>query len=244
MFQEDSDGDSSPHLDKNCGLKGIPWKDFSKEEFNRKEELSSKMYGKNVTRKQAEKSDRVRKNKKVPKKRDINGEFDDDEDDDEIRYLQKLRTSKVAAGYKDAAEDSGIKKRSLSLVLKVRNNENAKDFGPSRPNRDSKKAITERVREDTDYEPEEELMSEGEPEGKKEKLGKDITDFPTEHKKEIALTTRQRALLSSRDFSSAAGANEIEFPNGLPPPPPRSMFYGICFLFVFLQIFCLFISLL
>ena len=40
-------------------------------------------------------------------------------------------------------------------------------------------------------------------------------------KREMTLTTRQRALQSSKD-ASASGANLIEFPNGLPPAPPRS----------------------
>ena len=102
------------------------------------------------------------------------------------------------------------------MVLKVMNNENAKDFGASRPTKDSKKAITERVREDTDYELEEELIYKGEPEGKKGKLGKNITDFSIVLKKEIAIMTLQRALISRKDSISTAGSNEIEFPNGLP----------------------------
>lgn len=174
------------------------------------------MSGRNGSRKQAEKSDRVRKSRRMPKKRDLNGEFDDD-DDDEIRYLEKLRTSKVAAGYKNAGEESGIKQRSLSRDLK---GGNVKDFGPSKLGKDDgKKAKSERGSQDTDYEEEEEVMSEAEPEGKKKKLAKDVTDSPAEGRKEIALTTRQRALLSGKDASSVS----IEFPNGLPPPPPRSM---------------------
>ncbi|KAL0371550.1 UNVERIFIED_CONTAM: ATP-dependent Clp protease proteolytic subunit, chloroplastic [Sesamum angustifolium] len=73
---------------------------------------------------------------------------------------------------------------------------------------------------DMDYEEEEEL-SDGEPEGKKKKKQKkDLSELPTENKRELALTTRQRALLS-KDASSGSGASHIEFPNGLPPAPPR-----------------------
>lgn len=42
-----------------------------------------------------------------------------------------------------------------------------------------------------------------------------------ESKREITLTTRQRALQSSKDASSAPGSSLIEFPNGLPPAPSR-----------------------
>ncbi|KAK1354337.1 HIT zinc finger, PAPA-1-like conserved region [Heracleum sosnowskyi] len=211
ILQDDSDEDNSPPPDKKLGLQGIPWKDFSNEDDNHIKE-DSQMSGRNGSRKQAEKSDRVRKSKRMPKKRDLNGEFDDD-DDDEIRYLEKLRTSKVAAGYKDAGEESGVKQRSLSRDLK---GGNVKDFGPSKSGKDGKKAKSERGSQDTDYE-EEEVMSEAEAEGKKKKLAKDVIDSPAEGRKEIALTTRQRALLSGKDASSVS----IEFPNGLPPPPPR-----------------------
>lgn len=198
-----------------------------------KEIPTSKMGDKNVSRNQAAKSSQVRKNNRVSKKCELSGEFDDDDDDDEIRYLGKLRTSKVAAGCKDVVEDSGTKERSRTKVLKVGNHESAKDFDSSRSDNEGKKAKSERVREDMDYEEEEKLMPEGEPEGEQKRLGKDITDSPAERKKEIALTRRQRALVSGKDSSSVAGANVIEFPNGLPPPPPRSMSYRILVLFYF-----------
>ncbi|KAK1366154.1 hypothetical protein POM88_041715 [Heracleum sosnowskyi] len=90
-----------------------------------------------------------------------------------------------------------------------------------RSDKDGKKAKLERVQEYTDYE-EEEKLSEGEPEGKQKKLGKDIIDSPAESKREIGLTTRQRCLVSRKDSSYVAGASAIEFPNGLPPPRPRT----------------------
>ncbi|KAL8094474.1 uncharacterized protein LOC141692733 [Apium graveolens] len=215
ILQDDSDEDNSPPPDKKLAPQGIPQKDFSNEDENHsKEDFSGgQMSGRNGSRKQAEKSDRVRKSRRMPKKRDLNGEFDDD-DDDEIRYLEKLRTSKVAAGYKDAGEESGIKQRGLSRDLK---GGNVNDFGPSKSGKDGKKAKSERGSQDTDYEEEEEVVSEAEPDGRKKKLAKDATDSPAEGRKEIALTTRQRALLSGKDASSVS----IEFPNGLPPPPPR-----------------------
>ncbi|KAL2517193.1 Uncharacterized protein Adt_13440 [Abeliophyllum distichum] len=84
--------------------------------------------------------------------------------------------------------------------------------------------------EDMDYEEEGEFLSDGEPEGnKKKKQKKDLSYLPTENKREMALTTRQRALLS-KDASSASGASQIEFPNGLPPAPPRSEYIYLFFL--------------
>ncbi|KAA8545253.1 hypothetical protein F0562_020037 [Nyssa sinensis] len=37
----------------------------------------------------------------------------------------------------------------------------------------------------------------------------------------MAVTTRQRAIQTGKDISSSSGASLIEFPNGLPPAPPR-----------------------
>lgn len=175
---------------------------------------------KSASGKQGEKSERVRKSKRVPKKRVLDGAFDE-EDDDEIRYLQKVKISKLAAGSKDFDEELSLKHRSLSRVSKGGKCENLDDFGSSRLTKDGKKSRSERVSEDTDYEEEEERGSDGEPEGKK-KQRKDCSDSPTENKREMTLTTRQRALLSGKDASSASGGTSIEFPNGLPPPPPRS----------------------
>ncbi|KAM7495791.1 hypothetical protein LguiA_020205 [Lonicera macranthoides] len=221
ILQNDSDEDQFPPSDKKSGLQGIPWKDFSRGGFSlRKEDsLMSKVPEKSASGKQGEKSEQVRKSKRVPKKRVLDGAFDE-EDDDEIRYLQKVKISKLAAGSKDFDEESSLKHRSLSRVSKVGKRENLDDFGSSRLTKGGKKSRSERVSEDTDYEEEEERGSDGEPEGNK-KQRKDRSDSPTENKREMTLTTRQRALLSGKDASSVSGGTSIEFPNGLPPPPPR-----------------------
>lgn len=151
--------------------------------------------GRNVLEKQGDKPHQNRKSKKMPKRLVLDG-LDDDEDD-EIRYLEKLKTSKVA-GYKDLGEES-TKTRSLSRVLKVDKYEILDDVGRSGK---EVERISDRSSEYTDYE-------------------EDSPETPAETKREVSLTTRQRALLSSRD-TSATSANQIEFPNGLPPPPPRS----------------------
>ncbi|PWA84106.1 HIT zinc finger, PAPA-1-like conserved region [Artemisia annua] len=201
ILQDNSDEDDSPALGKKIGLQGIPWKDFSRSGISLGRENAS--MGKNSGGRQGEKSDRVRKSKRVPKKRVLDGEFDE-EDDDEIRYLEKLKTVKVAAT-RDFDDDSGKKHRSLSKVSRD-------DSGSKRSGRDS-------VSADTDYE-EENMVSDNEIEGNiGKKPRKESPDSPNETKKGTALTSRQRSLLSGKDSGSAT--SQIEFPNGLPPAPPR-----------------------
>ncbi|KAI3449388.1 hypothetical protein Pfo_006053 [Paulownia fortunei] len=205
--QESSDEYHSPPLDKKSGLQGIPWKDFSKSSFSIGREDMGRTLARNAFEKQGDKSDSARKSKRVPKRRVLDGEFDEDDEDDEIRYLEKLKTSKIT-GYKDLEAQSTRKLQNGGKY------DNMEDVG--RLGRDARKSRSG----DMDYEEEEE-PSDGDPEGKnKKKQKKDLSDLPTENKREMALTTRQRALLS-KDASSASGASHIEFPNGLPPAPPR-----------------------
>lgn len=212
---ENSDDNNSP-LGKRGGLQGIPWKDFSRGGFTlgKDESLMGKLAGKSVTGKQGDKVEPVRKSKRVPKRRVLDGELGDEEDDDEIRYLEKLKTSKIKNGFKEDNEESGKKHQKL---LRVSNVENG---GSSRSGKDGKRSRPDRVSEDTDYEEEDESGSDGELDGnKKKKQRKESVDSLMDNKREITLTTRQRALQSSRD--AAPGTSLIEFPNGLPPAPSR-----------------------
>lgn len=173
------------------------------------------------------KCDPVRKSRRVPKKRVLDGEFDDGDEDDEIRYLEKLKTSKLASAYRDEEEESDMKGQN-SRVSKVRAvDERLEEVGGSSRSGKvvKKKSRPDRVMEDTDYEEEEEeeMVSDCELEGKKKKkLRKESVDSVMENKREFALTTRQRALQSGKDASSTS---LIEFPNGLPPVPPRSEYF-------------------
>ncbi|KAK4406926.1 hypothetical protein Sango_0273600 [Sesamum angolense] len=208
--QESSDEYHSPPRDKKSGLQGIPWKDFTKGTFSTVRDDMGRTSGRNAFEKQGDKSDSVRKSKRVPKRRVLDAEFDEDDEDDEIRYLEKLKTSKIT-GCKDSEMQSTRKPQKGGKY------DNMEDVG--RSGRDTRKSRSG----DMDYEEEEEL-SDGEPEGKKKKKQKkDLSELPTENKRELALTTRQRALLS-KDASSGSGASHIEFPNGLPPAPPRSQY--------------------
>lgn len=166
-------------------------------------------------------SEPVRKSKRVPKKRVLDCEFDDEEDD-EIRYLEKLRTSKIVLDssieFEDTGEDS-VKKRKLSKIPKSRNMpyEVDEDFIVSRSSRDGRrKSKSGRETNDNEYAEEEEPpSSDGGPDARRKKQK---PDSPVEARTE-PLTTRQRALQSGKGGN---GGSFIEFPNGLPPPPSRS----------------------
>ncbi|OIV95359.1 hypothetical protein TanjilG_07515 [Lupinus angustifolius] len=213
--QSNSDDNHSPS-DKRRKLQGLPWKDFARDGFGVGKEESSmgRTSGKNTFGKQGDKSEPARKSKRVPKRRVLDGELSDDgNEDDEIRYLEKLKTSKVAVVYRDE-EELSKKHRKLSSVLST---ENAVFSGSSKNGK--KKSRTDRVDEDTDYEDEEESVSDGELEDKKKKKQrKESVEVLMDSKREMTLTTRQRALQSGKD---ASGTSLIEFPNGLPPAPSR-----------------------
>ncbi|XP_059625580.1 uncharacterized protein LOC132268762 isoform X2 [Cornus florida] len=223
MLQDNSDHNCSRSLDKKSGLRGIPCKDFSRHSFSlgKVESSMRKMSGKNNSGNQGENLEPVRKSKRVPKRRALVGALDEDDDDDEIEYLEKFRTSKITAVYKDTEGESSKKQRKLSRISKSdKNDDNLEDFGSSRPSKDgTKKSTSERLSGDMDYGEEEDLMSdcEAEDKKKKKKLKNNSVDSLTESKRETTLTTRQRALLSVKDALSAS----VEFPNGLPPVPPR-----------------------
>ncbi|GAB2282191.1 hypothetical protein Dimus_016743 [Dionaea muscipula] len=213
-----SEDDRSPR-DKRRGLQGIPWKDFSRGGFPLGKEGSSvgRMSGKNHSVKQGDKSDPARKSKRAPKKR-VKGEaFDDEDDDDEIRYLEKLRNIKFTSGYKDDEDESSKKHRRLSKVSET--------VGEAMETKIFFKSVKEGKRkspsEDIDYEEEEDPTSDGEIDGrsKKKPRKEPVDSVVVEPKREMTLTTRQRALQSGKDPSASGGF--IEFPNGLQPAPSR-----------------------
>ncbi|KAE8660572.1 receptor-like serine/threonine-protein kinase ALE2-like isoform X1 [Hibiscus syriacus] len=201
------------------GLQGVPWKDFSKGGFGfgKEDSLVAKTSGKNISGKLGDHGDTVHKSKRVPKKRLLDWEFSEDDNDDEIRYMEKLKTSKISTEFKEDEDESSKKQKKISTVSNIEN------FGTSRSAKNGKrKHRSDKVSEDTDYEDEDELVSDSELEGKKKKKQrKEPVDTSMESKREITLTTRQRALQSSKDASSAPGSSLIEFPNGLLPAPSR-----------------------
>jgi hypothetical protein len=175
-----------------------------------------------VDMKQLEVHQSARKSKRVPKSRLLGEVFDDGEenDDDEIRYLEKLRTSKLASNYGAEYEDEDeVGSQKQQIVPRISNTEVYNynvdlRYNYSRSDKESMLSRAGRAFEDNDYCEEEESFSDDEPEPKK-KLSREI-DASDDFETEMAVTTRQRALKRGKAISV------IEFPNGLPPAAPKS----------------------
>ncbi|KAL8061542.1 hypothetical protein ABFX02_02G092400 [Erythranthe guttata] len=215
---------------KKGGLSGVPWRDFSETGFSLRKvdsfgvdipEESVKQAVKHIGRSSKSKSEM-----KKYSSDEVYGEEDDD-DDDEIRYLQKLRTSKIELDDNIDCEDEsrGKKLRKLSRVLNRNSDEYASvigDYDSSRSGKESKKSKSVRAFEDTEYMEEEGSASEGEIKHKNKKQMKEMIDF-SEYSKGSSITTRRRANLIGRDISPGLDANSVQFPDGLPPAPPRKL---------------------
>lgn len=225
---QDSDDNRSFTSDKGTGLHGKPWKD-SRNVFNGGK-TDSLAPDENIYGKEMENYEPVRKSRRVSRRRFIDEGIDDGEDNLEIQYLEKLRTSRTAsdynAEYKDDEERDSRKQRRISKVLKRssdhRYDVDLGDYGSSRLRRETKKSRSGRVSDDTDYVEEEDSISDDEPNSKRKKLRKEFVNSIVDNKKEMTVTTRQRALQTGKDVSSSLDATLVEFPNGLPPAPPRS----------------------
>ncbi|KQK12526.1 INO80 complex subunit B [Brachypodium distachyon] len=157
-------------------------------------------------------SDLVRKSKRVPKKRTL----ESDDEDGELRYLEKLKAAKVAPEQTIATDHSvaydyledGLRKKKLSKVSKNRSApyEVDDDFTVSQSIRDGSKKL--KLGGNDDFIEEEES---GRDEPKE-------ADSPSSVKIETpGLTTRQRALHGR----GGHGESVIEFPDGLPTAPSR-----------------------
>lgn len=219
ILQDTSDDDrSSP--DKGSGLRGVQFKGYSTSGFSvmNPNSLRGKKIEESVSTMHDE-FEPVRKSKRVPKKRSLDGAFDDENDnDEELRYLEKLKFSKrTAENNAEYESDDEVGSRKQHKISKVLN----RNFA-GRPSVDAvKKSRSVRTFKDTDYVEEEQLVSDGEPETTKKKQRKELVDDLGDGKREMAITTRQRALESVKHISSNSGASVIEFPNGLPPAPRK-----------------------
>lgn len=219
---QDSDETRSFTSDKEPGS----WKD-SKSAF-KNGKAGSASPDEDIIANETEIIEPIRKSKRVSKRRLIE-EVLDDGDDDSVEYLEKYKTSRAARYYsvdvKDDKERDGRKQRKTSKVSKrnpdAQYDMNMGDYGSSRSRRETKKSRAGRILDDTDYE-EEDSISDDEPNRKKKKPKKEFVDLIVDPKNEMTVTTRQRALQTGKNVTSSLGANLIEFPNGLPPAPPRS----------------------
>lgn len=221
---QDPDENRSFTSEKRINLQGNAWKD-SKKGFN-EGKASSLGPDENLFSEEM-KYEPIRKSKRISRKRLIDESLDNEDDDNvEIWYLEKLKTSRFAsdysAEYQKDKERENKKQRKISKVLKWNSeHENDLEYGSSRSGKQIKKSRSKRVLDDTDY-VEEDSISDDEPSSKKKKSMKEFVDSMVDHKKEMTVTTRQRALQTGKDVSSSSGANIIKYPNGLPPAPPRS----------------------
>lgn len=231
-MQENSDESRSFGSDYGDSFQGLSWKDPPRS-GSRPDGSRNRAPYETMTTKQPVSNEPVRKSKRVLKRRSIGEVMDDgsDDNDEEVRYLEKVRKSRVNTNFvvEDEDDDGGSRKQvKISSVLK-RNVEdlydvNAGDYRSTSSRKENKKSRPGRVSEDVDYLEEEEPVSDGEPEINKKKPRRESIDVMGDSKKEMTVTTRRRALQAGKDVSSSAGASLIEFPNGLPPVPPRSKY--------------------
>ncbi|KAM0954488.1 putative INO80 complex subunit B-like region, Zinc finger, HIT-type, INO80 complex, subunit Ies2 [Dioscorea sansibarensis] len=229
ILPETSDDEESPTEKGNSTTQVMAWKDFGGG-FSRGTKVDSrgKITEGSLSMKEVDKSQSVssseptRKSKRVPKKRVLDGAFDEVDEDDEIRYLERLKMAKVTRDYsaenEDDEEDS-LKKKKISKVSKSKRiGYDIDEDYVSRSGKDNRRrSKSGKESDDADYMEEDEPGSDTGLEAKKKKQ-KEPVDALTDSRAE-PLTTRQRALQSSKDGST--GSSLVEFPNGLPPAPPR-----------------------
>ena len=185
------------------GLQGFPWKDFSR----------------SVSVNGTRKSEPVRKSKRVPKRRMLDVGFNDEDEDEEIRYLGKLNASKVP---KVAGDYQGEDKDDFDAYM-----------SPVLGKDGKKKSRLGKVYEDKDYMEDEEPISDDEHETTRKRPRKESLDLLVEGRKEMSFTTRRQALLFGKDAISGSDAGLVELPNGLPLPSSKSKcFFFPLFIFV------------
>ncbi|XP_008808685.1 titin homolog isoform X2 [Phoenix dactylifera] len=230
LILQDTSDDDYPPPEKGNGLEGAPQKDFGEGVISHgaKDNLGATVGEESLSGKQTDMpqsipfSEPVRKSKRVPKRRVLDDEFDDGKEDDEVRYLERLRTSKISPDCSGKHEDDGeesVKNKKVSKVSKSRKSAYHVDeeYGLSRSKKDSKrKSRTVRESDETDYVEDELPGSDDGPDAKRKKHKREPVDSSMVARSE-PLTTRQRALQSGK----GAGESLIEFPNGLPASTPR-----------------------
>ncbi|KAK8572070.1 hypothetical protein V6N13_047689 [Hibiscus sabdariffa] len=140
---------------------------------------------------ETDRNEPTRKSKRVPKRRvlDVSINSDDDDEDEEIRYLGRLNASNGLSNHKD--EEDEINGREGAIF------------------------------EYRDYVEEDECESDDEPGSRRKKLGRGSVDLFVDGRTESTPSTRNFALQSGKELLSGPGAGLVEFPDGLPPAPPK-----------------------
>ncbi|CAH9099742.1 unnamed protein product [Cuscuta europaea] len=209
--------------DKGNVLQGVPWKDFSKSGF-----IFGRSSGDSPL-KQTAKYNPAHKSKhfsKTSKSGEFNTEYDDD-DDEEIRFLEKLKTSKFATRHGGAydEDEGGIKKlRKISRVFNQTGNiydVKSRDYNPIKTSQESSMFKSVGEFGDNDYvEEDEESLSDHELRPKMKQC-KDLGQISGSARNEMAMTTRKRAQQTGKEVSSISSISAVEFPQGLPPHPKK-----------------------
>ncbi|KAJ4819236.1 HIT zinc finger and PAPA-1-like domain-containing protein [Rhynchospora pubera] len=155
-------------------------------------------------------SEPVRKSRRVPKRRSLDDDIDQDY---EVRYLEKVRVSRAGppptTEFEDA-EDEGSKKHKVLKVTNSNNNNNGDNKSVIRTSNyevDEDFVVSRLGRDNNNCKRHKELDG-GSLEG--EEAGSDGGV-------DANLTSRQRAMRGK----GGNGDSLIEFPNGLPPAPSR-----------------------
>ncbi|KAG0475711.1 hypothetical protein HPP92_015397 [Vanilla planifolia] len=178
---------------------GETWKDAVGPNSSRGKIAEGILSGRQRAQSLVPSSEPVRKSTRVPKRRVLDGEFDDGEEDDEQKYILRLKTSRGTADFsteneKDV-EEGAQRKKTLNVSKSRSTYEVDGDYSLSSASRDSrKKSRSGRLSDDTDYVEEDEPVSDDAPEEKKRR---------------------------SRRNYHLIHPLMIEFPDGLPPAPPR-----------------------
>ncbi|CAH9072066.1 unnamed protein product [Cuscuta epithymum] len=211
--------------DKGNVLQGVPWKDFSKNGF---------IFGRSSSSgdsplKQTAKYNPAHTSKhfsKTSKSGEFNTEYDDD-DDAEIRFLEKLKTSKFATSRGGAydEDEGGIKKlRKISRVLNQTGNiydVKSWDYNPIKTSQESIKFKSVGEFGDNDYVKEDEESLSDHELRPKMKQCKDLGRISGSARNEMAMTTRKRAQQTGKEVSSISSIGAVEFSQGLPPHPKK-----------------------
>ncbi|CAH2046803.1 unnamed protein product [Thlaspi arvense] len=184
-------------------------------------DTASKAESCNDTRDSKTNTHPIRKSNRISKRRVLDDELDNlDDDDEEIQFLRRVKMAKAVSVEEDVDDDEekSRKHKKLSKVMKLN-----VDYprGVGTPEKPGKKDKTVKAFDDTDYvkddedEEEEGLSEEAEVEVENRSSRtkrRAAEEGLSEVKTEMTVTTRRR---------SGHSGNLIEFPRGLPPAPPR-----------------------
>ncbi|KAJ9181810.1 hypothetical protein P3X46_005864 [Hevea brasiliensis] len=156
---------------------------FQESSFRKDHSMRGKMHGESFYVNETCKNEPARKSKRIPKRRVMDMGFNEDDDaDEEIRYLGRISDSKVSSDGRQMEDE---------IYADMR------DYRLSNLGKDgATKLRSEKFYDDGDYVEDEKLISDDEPGYKSKKLG----------------------FVEGRNKNNAS---LIEFPNGLPPAPPK-----------------------